>query len=77
MVYNGKPYEHGWFGGTLFLETPICFHMYSSIQSIRQNGFQVARRPGLNIHQQYGTYLELQKQTSFEWMEMVKQPFSI
>ena len=41
--------QNGWFimespmnmddlGVPLFLETPICFHMYSSIQSIRQNG---------------------------------------
>ena len=28
MVYNGKPYWNGWFGGTLFLETPI-YHLYS------------------------------------------------
>ena len=28
MVYNGKPYQNGWFGGTTILGNPhiVCFH---------------------------------------------------
>ena len=30
MVYNGKPYQKGWFGGTpIFLETPILYILYT------------------------------------------------
>ena len=57
MVYNGKPYQNGWFGGTIILGNP---HMY---QNPVNNGiFTISTSTGFLNHQQY--YLRCSGSTS-------------